>query len=60
MTLHAKFNAAGNIMMSKAYTVGFEVSGKIKRSEFGVSKYVPVVGDDVTLIMSAAFEKVAP
>ena len=58
--LHAKFNAAGNNMMSKAYTVGFEVSGKIKRSEFGVSKYVPVVGDDVTLIMSAAFEKVAP
>ncbi|MEJ0048560.1 MAG: hypothetical protein WDN04_22460 [Rhodospirillales bacterium] len=36
--------------------MGFEVSGHIKRSDFGVSKYVPLVGDDVTLIISAAFE----
>jgi polyisoprenoid-binding protein YceI len=55
--LHAKFNRAGVNMMDKAYTTGFEVSGVIKRSDFGVSKYVPVVGDDVTLIISAAFEK---
>ena len=55
--LQAKFNAAGVNMMSKAYTAGFEVSGVIKRSDFGVSKYVPVVGDDVTLIISAGFEK---
>ena len=55
--LHAKFNAAGVNMMNKAYTAGFEVSGQIKRSDFGVSKYVPVVGDDVTLIISAGFEK---
>jgi len=55
--LHAKFNRAGVNMMDKAYTAGFEVSGVIKRSDFGVSKYVPVVGDDVTLIISAGFEK---
>ena len=55
--LHARFNHAGVNMMDKAYTVGFEVSGVIKRSDFGVSKYVPVVGDEVTLIISAPFEK---
>ena len=55
--LQARFNAAGVNMMDKAYTAGFEVSGVIKRSDFGVSKYVPVVGDDVTLIISAGFEK---
>lgn len=60
VTLHARFNAGGANPMSKAYTVGFEVTGKIKRSDFGVSKYVPLVGDDVDLIISAAFEKKAP
>ncbi|MBH0112158.1 polyisoprenoid-binding protein [Novosphingobium sp. YJ-S2-02] len=57
VTLKASFNAGGVNPMSKAYTVGFNASGTIKRSEFGVTKYVPVVGDDVTLRISAAFEK---
>lgn len=59
VVLHAKFNAAGVNPLDKAYTVGFEVSGKIKRSEFGVTKYVPLIGDDVDIIISAAFEKAA-
>ncbi len=57
VTLHAKFNGGGANPMSKAYTIGFEGAGAIKRSDFGVTKYVPLVGDDVTLILSAAFEK---
>lgn len=57
VTLHARFNTAGVNPLDKAYTVGFEVSGHIKRSDFGVTKYVPLVGDDVDLIISAAFEK---
>ena len=52
-----KFNGAGTNPLDKAYTVGFEVRGQIKRSDFGVTKYVPLVGDDVQLIISAAFEK---
>jgi polyisoprenoid-binding protein YceI len=59
VTLHARFNAAGVNPLDKAYTVGFEVSGKIKRSEFGVTKYAPMIGDDVDLIISAGFEKQA-
>lgn len=55
--LHARFNGAGVNPLDKGYTAGFEVSGHIKRSEFGVSKYVPLVGDDVELIISGAFEK---
>jgi hypothetical protein len=31
----------------------------IHRSDFGVSKYIPLVGDDVELIISAAFERQA-
>ena len=57
VTLQVKFNGAGVNPIDKAYTAGFEVSGKVKRSDFGVTKYVPYVGDDVTLIISAAFEQ---
>ena len=35
---------------------GFELSGKIQRSDFGVKTYVPLIGDDVDLIISAGFE----
>ncbi len=56
-TLRVSFNGAGQNPLSHAYTTGFEVRGRIKRSEFGVSKYVPVVGDDVDLMISAAFTK---
>jgi polyisoprenoid-binding protein YceI len=52
-----KFNGAGVNPLDNAYTVGFEVRGHIKRSEFGVGKYVPLVGDDVELVISAAFER---
>lgn len=57
VTLQARFNGAGVNPLDKAYTVGFEISGAIRRSDFGVSKYVPLVGDEVQLIISAAFEK---
>jgi len=56
VTLAVKFNGAGVNVLDKKYTVGFEVSGKIKRSDFGVKTYVPLIGDEVDLIISAAFE----
>lgn len=56
-TFTVKFNGAGLNPLDKKYTAGFEVSGKIRRSDFGVTKYVPLVGDEVDLIISAAFEK---
>ena len=57
LTLHATFNGAGVNVMDKHYTVGFEARGQIKRSDFGVKTYVPLIGDEVDLILSAAFEK---
>ncbi len=55
--LDATYKASGTNPMSKAVTIGFEVKGSLKRSDFGVTKYVPLIGDDVTLIISAPFEK---
>ena len=57
VVLHAHFNGAGVNPVAHDYTAGFEVSGVIKRSEFGVTKYVPLIGDDTRLIISAAFDK---
>lgn len=47
---------AGVNPLSKAYTVGFEATGTIKRGDFGIKTYLPAVGDDVTLRIVGAFE----
>lgn len=60
LVLDVQFNAAGVNPIDGRYTVGFQASGTIKRSQFGVTKYVPVVGDDVSLMISAAFEQANP
>jgi polyisoprenoid-binding protein YceI len=55
--LKVTLNRAAPNPMMKTYSAGFEVSGHIKRSDFGVSAYVPMIGDDVNLIISAAFNR---
>ncbi|HSV01726.1 MAG TPA: YceI family protein [Phenylobacterium sp.] len=58
VVLHARFKGAGPSPLSHAYMVGFDATGEIKRSDFGITKYAPViVGDDVQLILSAPFVK---
>jgi polyisoprenoid-binding protein YceI len=56
-TLHVHFNGAGRNPIGISYIAGFEVTGQIKRSDYGVTKYVPMIGDNVGLIISAAFER---
>jgi polyisoprenoid-binding protein YceI len=55
VVLATKFNGAGTDPITSAYTVGFNATTTIKRSDFGVSKYVPLVGDPVEITISAAF-----
>jgi polyisoprenoid-binding protein YceI len=57
VVLKAVFNGAGVNPLDKNYTVGFNATTTIKRSDFGVKMYVPLIGDETTLRMSAAFEK---
>jgi polyisoprenoid-binding protein YceI len=56
IVLHAHLVGAGVNPIDKAYTVGFQASGTIKRSDFGVSLYAPALGDDVELSIAGAFE----
>jgi polyisoprenoid-binding protein YceI len=57
VTLDATFHGAGMNPLSKKYTVGFDATGTFKRSDWDVKKYLPMIGDDVGLTISAAFEK---
>lgn len=57
LVLNATLGGAGVNPMDKAYTVGFSAHGTIKRSDFGVTKYVPMVSDEVQIDLTAAFEK---
>ena len=57
VVLDASFNAAGPYPLGGKFTVGFDATAHLKRSDFGVSPYVGLVGDDVDVIISAAFQK---
>ena len=56
-TINAKFLAVGANPMSKKETVAFSGTATIKRSEFGVGGFVPMVADKVDLTITSAFEK---
>jgi polyisoprenoid-binding protein YceI len=59
VTLTAKFTGAGVSPMdpTKKLTVGFQATTSIMRSQFGMSQFVPFVGDKVDLKITVAFEK---
>ena len=56
VVLHAHLMGAGVNPIDKAYTVGFEASATLKRTDFGVTLYAPAVGDEVQLTIAGAFE----
>ena len=55
VTLTAHLVGSGVNPLDKSFTAGFEATGVIKRSDFGVSQYLPLVGDEVTLRIAGAF-----
>lgn len=55
--LRVHFVGAGTNPMDQTYTVGFEASGTIQRSAFGMRSALPAVGDDVKLSLTGVFEK---
>lgn len=57
VVLKATFLAGGVNPLSKGYTVGFNATTSLKRSDFGVKTYIPLISDEVSLRISAAFEK---
>ncbi|HEU4650884.1 MAG TPA: YceI family protein [Croceibacterium sp.] len=58
VTIQAEFTGAGNAMMPpNKLTIGFEGTTTIKRSDWGISTFAPMVSDEVELNITTAFEK---
>jgi polyisoprenoid-binding protein YceI len=49
VVLNATLNKVGPHPMSKAQSIGFDATASIKRSDFGVSAYVPKVSDAISI-----------
>jgi polyisoprenoid-binding protein YceI len=56
VVLNVTLNGVGPNSFSKVLTLGFKADGVVKRSDFGMGKYVPIVSDETTIAISAAFE----
>lgn len=57
VTLDVTFGGSGQNPFSHATIIGFKAEGRVKRSDFGMGKYVPIVSDETTITASATFEK---
>jgi polyisoprenoid-binding protein YceI len=59
VTLEARFYGAGKApaMMGGKENVGFQATGTIQRSQFGIGYGIPIISDAVKLDISAAFQK---
>lgn len=49
VTLNVVLNGQGEHPMKKVPAIGFDAVGSFKRSDFGIDKFVPVVGDEIQL-----------
>jgi len=56
VTLKAHLVGAGVNPLDKAFTAGFEATGTIKRSDFEIKQFLPLLGDEVRLNIAGAFE----
>jgi len=60
VVLDVTVNKVGEHPMRKAPAAGFDASTTIKRSEFGITKYVPMISDDIKIhITSEAIDSKA-
>ena len=57
ITLTTTINKAANHPMRGVPTIGISAEGTLLRSEWGLGKYVPAVGDEVTLMITAELIK---
>ncbi len=57
LTLHVKFNAAGDDPNDHYYVAGFTVTGEFNRSDWNFKTGAPMIGDHIALNIQAAFKK---
>lgn len=59
VTLNVTFNGTGTGMMGDT-RAGFQATATLSRSDFGMTTFLPAIGDQVTLLIDAEFAKTQP
>ncbi|MFT6270026.1 MAG: polyisoprenoid-binding protein YceI [Alphaproteobacteria bacterium] len=57
VAMDATLNGAGNNPLTRNYTLGFAANLRFKRSDFGLKKFIPVVGDEVEIEIHSEFKR---
>jgi polyisoprenoid-binding protein YceI len=60
LLLHAKLNKIAPNPFDHTPTAGFRATGALKRSDYGVSAFLPMIGDDVAITIDAEFSGAKP
>ena len=55
--LNAKLNKAGPNPFDKTPTLGFSATGTLKRSDFGITTFLPMIGDGVEIAIDVEFRR---
>ena len=55
--LAIQYNGGGVNILTAAYTIGFAASTTFKRSNFGLTDYIPAIGDSIELEIHAEFKR---
>jgi polyisoprenoid-binding protein YceI len=58
VTLDVALHGAGANPATGDYVLGFDATGTISRSDFGIKTLVPFVGDEVKLMISCEFDRI--
>ncbi len=57
IVMTAVFHGGANNILTGKYTLGFSATGRFNRSDFGMSDYIPLVGDEILLEVYAEFQR---
>lgn len=57
VTLDVTFNGGMLNMFSQKWAMGFSGKTTLKRSDFGMTNFIPNIGDDVEVIIEAEFQR---
>lgn len=57
VTLDVTINSAAMNPLNRREMIGFSATGSVKRSDYGLTAYAPVAGDELSLEVQVEFEK---
>ncbi len=58
VTLDVTINSASMNPLNRKEMIGFSATGSINRSDYGLTAYAPLIGDELSLAVQIEFEKV--